>query len=265
MNKSKLNDGLELYCLRKTEALVLDSHVDGYFQHGIQIKNGDVIFDVGANIGIFGLRVCHRFPQAQVFAFEPIPDIFKVLKKNAELHGQGRFHCFEVGISEEEGSAEFTYYPNSPALSTSHQDMWEKDPDMWLKAVKGSLEEAPKGYRWVRFLPDFMIRWIANFLVSGSKKFKCTLVPLSQIIESHQVNQIDLLKIDCEGAELFALKSIHPNFWPQIKQVVVEVHDQDGRLETIKNMLEGYGFSKITIDKEKALKETALYNLYAVK
>jgi hypothetical protein len=57
MNKSKLNDGLELYCLRKTEALVLDSHVDGYFQHGIQIKNGDVIFDVGANIGIFGLRV----------------------------------------------------------------------------------------------------------------------------------------------------------------------------------------------------------------
>jgi hypothetical protein len=49
MKKTILHDGTAIYCLRKPEAKMLDHHVDGYLQNGITIKDGDVVFDVGAN------------------------------------------------------------------------------------------------------------------------------------------------------------------------------------------------------------------------
>ena len=56
MRTTNLSDGTKVYCLKAPEAKMLDHHVEGYFQHGISIKDNDVIFDVGANIGIFGIR-----------------------------------------------------------------------------------------------------------------------------------------------------------------------------------------------------------------
>jgi FkbM family methyltransferase len=265
LKKGKLEDGTELYCISKTEAMVLDSHVDGYFDHGVSIKDGAIIFDVGANIGIFGIRACQLYPNTQIYAFEPIPDIYEVLEANAEKFGKDRFHALQYGVSEEEGVATFTYYPKSPALSTAHGEMWNEDPDMFVNAVKGSLDEAPKGYRWARFLPRFAVRWLANYLRSGAKEFECQLKTISQIIEQYEVPRIDLLKIDCEGAEILALKSIKSEDWDKVQQVVVEVHDSEGRLDFVKDLLTEKGFSQITIDREEALKETNLYNIYAVR
>ena len=85
-----LDDGTKVHCLVKSEAIVLDHHVEGYFSHGIQIAENDVVFDVGANIGVFGVRAVQRHQGVRVFAFEPIPEIYATLKKNSELHGDGR-------------------------------------------------------------------------------------------------------------------------------------------------------------------------------
>ena len=75
MKKTKLRDGTVIYCLRKPEAKMLDHHVEGYLQHGIAINDGDVIFDVGANIGVFGIRALQYGPNVKSYCFEPIPDI----------------------------------------------------------------------------------------------------------------------------------------------------------------------------------------------
>ena len=58
MTQATLNDGTKVFCLRKPEAKMLDHHVDGYLQNGIKINDGDVVFDVGANVGVFGIRAC---------------------------------------------------------------------------------------------------------------------------------------------------------------------------------------------------------------
>ena len=265
MKKGNLEDGTELYCLTKTEAIVLDSHVDGYFQHGVSIKDGDTVMDVGANIGIFGIRACQRYPNVKVYAFEPIPDIFEVLNANAKKFGKDRFFPLQYGVSEEEGSATFTYFPRSPALSTAHGEMWQEDPEMFVNAVKGSLDDAPKGYRWARFLPRFAVRMLANYLRGGAKKFECKLIPISKVIRDNNIERIDLLKIDCEGAEILALKSIAAEDWDKIQQVVVEVHDSEGRKEFALNLLREKGFTKINTEREKALENTNLINLYAVR
>ncbi len=50
MNKTRLSDGTALYCVRKPEAKMLDHHVEGYLQHGIEINDGDIVLDIGANV-----------------------------------------------------------------------------------------------------------------------------------------------------------------------------------------------------------------------
>lgn len=60
MTQATLNDGTKVFCLRKPEAKMLDHHVDGYLQNGIKINDGDVVFDVGANVGVFGIRATQK-------------------------------------------------------------------------------------------------------------------------------------------------------------------------------------------------------------
>src|SRR4051812_11652609 len=119
MTTATLADGTEVFCLRRSEAMVLDSHVEGYLAHGVRIDDGDIVLDVGANIGLFGIRAVQRFPGVRVFAFEPIPEIYAVLARNAERFGEGRLVTLPVGIADKPGRTRFNYYPNSPALSTS--------------------------------------------------------------------------------------------------------------------------------------------------
>ena len=90
MKQVRLEDGARVFCLRKMEALVLDSHVDGYLQNGIEVRPGEVVLDVGANIGLFGVRIVQRYPTSQVFAFEPTPPINEVLCANAKRFGETR-------------------------------------------------------------------------------------------------------------------------------------------------------------------------------
>ena len=81
MKKINLNDGTSIYCLKQNEAIVLDEHIKGYLNYDVKVKNGDTIIDVGANIGVFGLRLSNIFKNINIHAFEPIPEIFKVLEK----------------------------------------------------------------------------------------------------------------------------------------------------------------------------------------
>jgi hypothetical protein len=46
------------------------------------------------------------------------------------------------------------------------------------------------------------------------------------------------------GAELIVLEGVSDAVWARIRQVVVEVHDVDNRLEVIKRMLAAKGFEK---------------------
>ena len=75
---------------------------DGYLRHGLSIRDGDVVFDVGANIGIFAVFAGTRVSNARVYAFEPIPPVFDVLRANMELHGvAGRAFALGLGSAAE--------------------------------------------------------------------------------------------------------------------------------------------------------------------
>ncbi len=265
MVMATLDDGTKVHCLVKSEAIVLDHHVEGYFGHGIEIGEGDVVFDVGANIGVFGVRAVQKHPNVRVFAFEPVPEIFSTLKKNSELHGNGRLVPLPYGASNEAGSITIQYYPKSPALSTAHPEFWDDNPDMLASAVEGALDNSPKRLWYAKLVPSFLSKWVAKRLRSGAVTVECELRTVSSVISEYELARVDLLKIDCEGAELDVLTGIDAAHWPHIDKVIAEVHDIDGRLEKVISLLKAHGLSNIFVEKEAGFENTVLSNVHATR
>lgn len=263
MKKTTLPDGTEVWCLRRAEALVLDHHVRGYLEHGIEIRPGDVVFDVGGNIGLFGVRALQSTAgDVTVHAFEPIPPTFAVLQKNF-AQAPERLVAHNCGISDAPGQARFSYFPNAPALSTAHPEMWEDDPESLNAAVRGNIENAPPEMWYARWVPRFLTGLLTRHIQSRPEQFDCQLRTISQVMAEHDLERIDLLKIDIEGGELAALMGISDADWPKVGKVVCEVHDKDGRLDTVCALLQKHGLSEITCEKEKGFEHTALTNVFA--
>lgn len=77
---------------------------------------------------------------------------------------------------------------------------------------------------------------------------------------------MDLLKIDVERAELAVLHGISDSDWPRIRQIVLEVHDIDGRLAEVKRLLsESAGFQVLAVEQDINLRGSTLYNIYAAR
>src|SRR5690348_17214049 len=67
--------------------------------------SGGTFWDVGANIGIFGLQVAHQYPDRCVLAFEPSPVILPRLNRNKDLNDLSYLIILPIALSdrEEEG------------------------------------------------------------------------------------------------------------------------------------------------------------------
>lgn len=66
--------------------------IDGWERTSISlwcklVKDADVIFDIGANTGIYSLIAKSVTPTARVFAFEPIHRVYDKLEENNQLNG----------------------------------------------------------------------------------------------------------------------------------------------------------------------------------
>jgi FkbM family methyltransferase len=126
------------------------------------IKNHDVVFDVGANIGEWSSAVLHQAPKATLHAFEPLPMCYEQLKKKIS----SRFYCYPLALSNTKGVANFVYYPENSVVSTFYH--------------------RPILSQVYRFTP------IAC---------KVSTITLDEFCKDKGINHIDFLKIDTEGAE----------------------------------------------------------------
>src|SRR5262245_40962461 len=79
-----------------------------YERHGIGVRAGDVVFDVGANVGLFAIHLARTTPGARVHAFEPIPPLFDALTKNLAEHAPGA-RAYNVGLADRDGEAVFEF------------------------------------------------------------------------------------------------------------------------------------------------------------
>ena len=72
-------------------------------------------------------------------------------------------------------------------------------------------------------------------------------------------------ELRAEGAELAALQGIEARHWPLVRSVVAEVHDVDGRLDAMRDLLSRNGLTRCVTEKEAGFEHTPMINLYATR
>ena len=74
------------------------------------------VIDIGASVGEFTAIFAELFPNASIYAFEPLPDCFESLALVADSYG-GRVKVFKIGLGSREGNFEFHRSSWAPASS----------------------------------------------------------------------------------------------------------------------------------------------------
>ena len=234
-----------------------------YLRHGIKLQDGDCIFDIGANIGVFTLFVHQRYKDVTVYAVEPIPPIFQVLRANVEMYGvKGKI--YQCGIADIEGQDTFTFYPESPGLSGRYSEM-ESDKQT-ARALLSRHEAVPREIR-----ESLTQTEMDEFLNSRfrSERYTCQLRTLSDLIVENKIERIDLLKIDVEKSEFDVLAGIREEDWRKIKQLVLEVEGKE-LLHKITTLLSEVGYEYV-IDEALSVAENDegagihVYMVYAAR
>ena len=86
-------------------------------------RRSEVVFDVGANIGLYALAAAASNPKADVFAFESLKYLHTMLIWNAELNGFSNLHCERLALGNTVGSTDVFFSLVSPAGSAPPR--WE--------------------------------------------------------------------------------------------------------------------------------------------
>jgi FkbM family methyltransferase len=228
-----------------------------YLKNGLALHDGDCVFDVGGNIGTTTMFMHSLGLRIDSFTFEPAPRLFEILRANCSRYAP-RARLFNYGISDVAAEAEFTFYPNSPGMSTFHPRV-EDERETLLAIMENQLEQGMEGMTGVMAHADDLLA--ERF---RAETFRCRLRPLSDVIYEHQVQRIDLLKVDVQKCELQVLEGIEERDWPKIRQVVLEVHDLDGEVARVTSLLERRGF-EVHPEQDDMYVGSRLYNLYALR
>jgi len=105
------------------------------------LKPGDTFVDVGANIGVETIpasRLCGN--EGRVFAFEPNPNVFKLLLDSLELNDLCNVTCFNVAASEEAKTLFFSVPANNTGSAQIVSEI--RDNTFCVKALRlDALEE----------------------------------------------------------------------------------------------------------------------------
>jgi len=131
-------------------------------------KKMATIFDVGANVGHYSVHVRRAFPEAKIYAFEPSEHTFKRLQNN--ISRQSNTVAVNLGMGQKQENIRL--YSDQPASGIA--SLYNRQLDFRGIEMK-EVEEVE-------------------------------ITTIDAFCQSHQIGEIDFLKLDIEGHELFALK-----------------------------------------------------------
>jgi amino acid adenylation domain-containing protein/FkbM family methyltransferase len=260
LQQRQFPNGMTVICKNKAEVAFVQHELlgeQGPLRHGITLRPGDCVFDVGANIGLFTLWVHQQCPEVQIYAFEPVPPIFQILRLNTELYNLD-VRLFACGLADDatQTHATLTYYPHNSLLSGRFANLQEDQA-----VVKTYLRNQDIAEQTDMVLSNTELdELLQEQLVS--EEYACEMSTLSSIMQREHIQRIDLLKIDVEKSEMDVLRGIQEEDWNKIQQIIVEVHDSDGRLHAITQLLQEHGFV-VQSTEDVLLKHTGLFTLYA--
>jgi FkbM family methyltransferase len=174
---------------------VKETFLDGFYRrYGVPIQDDWTVIDIGAGIGDFSIDAAFGRPNTWVYAFEPFPDSFDYLKKNLALNEVKNVEAFQEAIWSKPGHLVLDVSGGEPLQIASQE----------TKEIEG---EPPKD------------------------AVEVPAVTLAFVISRHGLAQVDLLKLDCEGAEYEILMTARKETLDRIHRIVMEYHDLDEKYQ----------------------------------
>jgi FkbM family methyltransferase len=164
------------------------------------IRKGDVVADIGANIGYYALMEARIVGKdGLVYAIEPSPSNFRNLKKNIGMNDYGNLQAFELAIGDKKRKARMymSSHSNLNSLVVQKNKKIERSIDIQLQTLDGFL----KG----RARPTFLRMDVEGYeynIIKGSKELLGSKNRLVIFMEIHP----HIMSRDKTGDLLKALK-----------------------------------------------------------
>jgi len=152
-----------------------------------KIKEGDIVIDVGANIGYFSLLAAKKIgSKGKIFAIEPMKQANNWLKKNLKLNDFKNVEVLEVAIGDKQGTMK----------------MYKKSESSEMIILDPTISKT-------------------DLIMCGEINIKT----IDNIISQKKIKKVNLLKIDVEGFEYEALLGCKESFKSnKIENIICEIH-----------------------------------------
>jgi FkbM family methyltransferase len=161
-----------------------------YTRFGVPVEDDWTVMDIGAGIGDYAIHAAYGKPNVQVYAFEPFPGSFSLLRKNLALNKISHVHAFQQAVWRKTGQLHLDIASGEPLQFSSH------NPDSRVENDQGLSVDA---------------------------------VSLDSVLSKLNLSRLDLLKMDCEGAEYEILFNTPSAKFQMIDRIIMEYHDLDGQ------------------------------------
>lgn len=184
---------------------------------GFSYEKAETVIDLGANYGFYSLGVKRINPQCRIVALEPNPYIYPYLKKN--LSSFEKIIVLNKAISSKDGSELF--------------DLIRQVPSIGGRTIKQTPRE-----------------WVSKELIES---IEVNTVSLESLLNEYELDLVDILKVDIEGAEGELFDNTSPKILSKAKRIVVERHTRELHDQVIERLLES-GF-RLVYDQDPTCKK----------
>ena len=197
--------------------------IDSSFDTLKYVNPGDVVIDVGGNIGQTALSVAKKTGvEGKVISFEPYPGTNKQFKKNLSLNpGISNIELVDYGLGDKPGSFEMFQ-----ACTTNSG----------ANRITPGVERALAGEQVIN------------------------VITLDSYIDSKGLNKIDLIKLDVEGFEMKVLSGARGTIVRYKPDLFVEVDDANLRMQgdsvkDIFNYFKELDYSIVDVETNEVVEE----------
>lgn len=208
-----------------SQLLEFEEEISRYFDAKDQI----VIFEVGACEGEDTIKLRRKFPNSNIYAFEPVAKNIERMRKNYQKYNAQGIKIFEMALSDKNGHAKFY-------VSSGHPDNLPKTSN-WDYGNKSSSLLPPnkhkKIHKWVKFSqqPKIKTQRIDSFCLEQS------------------IDKIDFIYLDVQGAELKVLEGAGDllnscrMIWLEVE--AIELYTSQPLRDEVELFMKDHGFSCI--------------------
>jgi FkbM family methyltransferase len=185
------------------------------------IKEGGIVLDIGANIGMMTAAIAQKLKTSKVYAFEPIPENIKTLKRVVNHYKLDNVKIYEAALGEESGELKMVM----PVIN-----------NVKMQGLSHVLEEGAHD------------KSSGNVYVVPVKK-------LDEIAELHTCGKITAIKIDVENFEYHVLKGGEQLLIKHKPIIYCELWNNDRKTMTI-DYLNNLGYKVKIYDNDQLIDYT---------